>query len=126
MERAALELAAMPLREGRRDGGGAGCGEQRDAQRERHGQRGGQRREQEPARPGGRRQHDGGSEQDRRQRGDDKCRQGAAQRQEECGGKGEPVAAQPSLEHAVVIAAPSDAQPISGHATDPPKKVLNP
>ena len=36
-QRAALESAAMPLREGRRKGGGAGCCQQRDAQRERHG-----------------------------------------------------------------------------------------
>ena len=109
-QRAALESAPVALREGRRDRSCAGGGQQRDAQRERHGQRGRQRREQEPGGPGSRRQHDSGSEQDGRQRGDDECRQGAAQRQEECGGKGEPVAAQPSLEHAVVIAARSDAE----------------
>ena len=63
-ERAPLEPAPVTFGQRRGDGCGAGGGEQRDAQPERHGQRRGQRCEHEPGRARGRRQHDRGREQD--------------------------------------------------------------
>ena len=131
---APLEAAPAALGE-RRGGGGrsSGC-EQRDPRGERERQRRRERSEQEAGRPRGRGEHDGGSEQDRRERRERNRRQGAAQCESQCGGEGEPVAAQPSVEHVVVIAARSDAERVArGHFTpfdqysqDPPKKVLNP
>ena len=124
----------MTRGERRGDGGRAGRGQQRDPQRDRQRQRGGERREQQAGGSHGSRQHDGGREQDGRERGERDRRQGTAQCESQCGGEGEPVAAQPSVEHAVVIAARSDAggsrESIRAHSRrysqDPPKKVLNP
>ena len=98
-ERPVLEPAPVAGRERGGHGGGSAGRQQHDAQRERHRQRRRERREQQPGGPRRRGEDHGGSEQDGGEWGEDERRQGAAQCESQCGGEGEPVAAQPSVEH---------------------------